>query len=72
MLPWLLVHSTLCMCCYYLTCTCIQNGATPVYIAAQQGQVGTLKALISAGANINTATVVSIECVNFFMHNYLY
>ena len=36
-----------------------------MYIAAQNGQVGTLKALISAGANVNTATVVSIECVNF-------
>ena len=36
-----------------------------MYIAAETGQVGTLKALISAGANVNTATVVSIECVNF-------
>ena len=36
-----------------------------MYIAAEKGQVGTLKALISAGANVNTAKVVSIECVNF-------
>ena len=52
----------------YLTCTCVQNGATPVYIAAQKGHVGALKALISAGANFNAANVVSIECVNFFTY----
>ena len=32
---------------------------TPVYAAASRGQVGALKSLISAGANFNTANVVS-------------
>ena len=42
-----------------------------MYIAAQNGQVGTLKALISAGANVNTAEVVSIyRMCQFFVHNY--
>ena len=41
---------------------------TPVYVAALQGHVGALKALISAGAELNTATVVSIECVNFYTY----
>ena len=43
----------------------MQDKITPVYVAAGQGQVGALKALISAGANFNTANVVSIECVSF-------
>ena len=48
-----------CMCCCYLTCTCIQDKCTPVYIAARNGHVGALKALISAGAELSTANVVS-------------
>ena len=55
------------MCCCYLTCTCIQNGATPVYVAAQNGQVGTLRALISAGNKFNAANVVSTECVSLII-----
>ena len=56
------------MCYCYLTCTCIQGGATPVYIAARTGQVAALKALISAGAELNTADMVSIECVDFYTY----
>ena len=52
-----------CMHCFYLTCT--QNKVTPVFIAAETGQVGALKTLISAGAKFNVANVVSIECVDF-------
>ena len=69
-LPWLLVQ--ICAIVISHVHVYIQNGATPVYIAAQQGHVGALKALISAGANINTAKMVSIECVNFFIHYCLY
>ena len=36
---------------------------TPVYVAAIQGQFRALKALLSAGAELNAASVVSIECV---------
>ena len=50
-----------CMCCCYLTCTCIQNGATPVYMAAKNGHFGALKVLISAGAELNAADVVSMR-----------
>ena len=39
----------------------MQDKITPVYVAASYGQVGALKVLISAGANFNTANVVSIE-----------
>ena len=57
-----------CMCCCYLTCTCIQNSATPVYKAAQTGQVRALKTLISAGAELNAADVVSVECIYFYTY----
>ena len=50
-----------CMCCCYLTCTCIQDKCTPVSTAAENGHIGALKALISAGAELNAADVVSIE-----------
>ena len=52
----------MCYCGYYYTVLLlhiIQNKMTPVYAAASRGQVGALKALISAGANFNTANVVS-------------
>ena len=45
--------------------TCMQNKTTPVYKAAQQGHVEALSTLISAGANFNSANVVSIECVTY-------
>ena len=32
---------------------------TPVYMAAQNGHVEALSVLISAGANVNAATIVS-------------
>ena len=50
-LLWLLV---------YMLLLHIQDKMTPVYVAASHGQVGALKALISAGANFSTANVVSI------------
>ena len=57
---WYMVTAGTCMCCCYLACTCIQDNATPVYMAAKNGHVGALKALISAGAELNTADVVSM------------
>ena len=38
----------------------MQNKITPVYVAASHGQVGALRVLIRAGANINAANLVSI------------
>ena len=49
----------------YLTCTCMQSKATPVHKAAENGHVGALRTLVSAGADVNAANVVSIKCVNF-------
>ena len=50
----------------------MQENTTPVYKAAEKGYVGALRALISAGANFNTANVVSIECVKCYMLFVLY
>ena len=55
LLPW--VHITLCFC--YLTCTCMQDKMTPVFMAAQNGHVEALSLLISAGADVNLARKVS-------------
>ena len=52
----------MCYCGYYYTVLLlhiIQDKMTPVYVAASHGQVGALKVLISAGANFNTANMVS-------------
>ena len=46
----------------------MQENTTPVYRAAAVGQVRALKALIRAGADLNAANVVSIECVTFLYY----
>ena len=51
---WYILYVTLLYCCYL-----IQDGATPVFIAAQKGHVEALSMLISAGADINIANKVS-------------
>ena len=38
----------------------MQDKRTPVYTAAVKGQVGALRTLIGAGADLNAANVVSI------------
>ena len=45
----------------------MQDKRTPVFIAAQKGQVGALRTLIGAGADLNAANVVSICCVNCYI-----
>ena len=55
----ILVHITL----YCYTCTCMQEKATPVYVAAANGNVEVLSALIRSGADLNSANVVSIAIV---------
>ena len=45
----------------------MQENVTPVYRAAAVGQVRALKALIRAGADLNAANMVSIECVTFYI-----
>ena len=39
----------------------LQNGATPVYVAAQNGQTAALDVLIRAGGDVKAAATVSRE-----------
>ena len=45
---------------------------TPVYVAAQNGHVEALRTLLRAGADFNSASVVSIECVDCYILFVLY
>ena len=51
---WYILYVTLLYCCYL-----IQDKATPVYVAAQNGHVEALSVLISSGADCNAADKVS-------------
>jgi ankyrin repeat protein len=43
------------MCC---PCVCVQNGATPLFIAAQNGHVPCMELLLGKGAKVDLATKV--------------
>ena len=50
---WYILYVTLLYCCYL-----IQDKATPVFVAAQNGHVEALSVLISTGADVNAASKV--------------
>ena len=56
---WYILYVTLLYCCYL-----IQDKATPVWVAALNGHVGALEALIKAKADVNAADVVSLIYFN--------
>ena len=44
----------------FSNCLCLQDGFSPLYIAAQEGHNEVVAGLLGAGANVNIATKVRV------------
>ena len=48
-------------------CTHLQNGSTPIMVAAQEGHLSAVELLLSAGANLHHCTNVSHYLISSYL-----